>query len=183
MVSWISPLSAADKVIYADPSGLPDVDRSKTVEMKTVNSFNKAFNAKNLEYKDVKLPEYFGNLEAYPLTEWRAPQSDFYKKTIDAKEFSDSRKQSGLQPWSNEVALKASLKLREDTELGDKDAKIKDNSLEAEDISKGPNLRGQKLIQIINKGAEAPPIKVGDGFTEKTIKGINEKPGTSSQPK
>lgn len=184
ILSWITSISvAADKVVYADPSELPDVDRSKVFETKTVDAFGKSFQPKSLEYKDVNLPQYFGNLEAYPLTEWRAPQSDFYKKTIDTKEFQGSKKESSLQPWSQEVALKASLKLRDDAGVDEKNAKISENTVEGEDVSKGPELRGQKLRDIINRGASAPPVKIGKGFGEKTIRGINEKPEKSSQPK
>ncbi len=188
---------AETRTVRAPPSEMPggdalapEIDHSKTVEMKAFDMDNLGgpgggFQTKELEMKAADLPTYPGNLKMLPLTEWQSPKSDFYSKSINLRDFEIKKAVERWSQHSDQFQQNEGSSLpQKNYDPYSREADVPASPVEKKEVDPAPNLSGEKLKQLINQGGELGPVQVGRGFGATQLgPQLKETPETKSPPK
>jgi hypothetical protein len=169
---------ADSKVIRADPSNLPPIDYSKKFEAGESNLVQRQLELNSLGWENVELPTYSGNLTPVRLNEWQSSKSDFYSRSID---FREAEMKHVLEKWHAQSFMKSNVSLRDEAIIREDAVDVPTVPIESKETEVKTH-EGDDLRQVINKGREAPSVKVGRGYDAKEIKGLNS-PESQSPPK
>ncbi|MDD2710251.1 MAG: hypothetical protein PHV34_19890 [Verrucomicrobiae bacterium] len=166
---------ANGQVVRGDSSQLPKIDYTKKFEGKNFDGYNREFKGGSVQFKDVDLPTFSGNLKALPMTEWKSDKPDLYKKNLELKDF-EGKKITHFADKDPVQKQEVSLGGKQPSIDSSKAPRIPSTSAGEKQVPTPQSIGGQELKDLINKGITPEKVTVGKGITSRELHPVPAQP-------
>ena len=182
-------VSAQQKVVHADNSGLPMIDYSKQFDIEGTAGIRGNMESKVFDSKAANLPEYAGKLETLSIPTLQPGHAEGYSHLMKLK---DIEIKKAVDKWSRitdadykdkAFSMSATSVFEKTAVLDERNADQYTKEWTVEAVEQPHTIRPEDLPRVINKGGKTGTVRVGGGFGGQSLDLIKETPERPSPRK